>query len=160
MRPFEDVLNEFYWGEVAGEAIYSELIANHPQPDRRVKLAALLQLETETKAWLRPHLIARGMDVTERPEDRARGAALAARVKPLNWIQFLQALERAIDHDLVPRFETFLKESEARGEAGEAAICHYMVEHERMQSQFARSELAGEAHAIDAVMRQLRFPIA
>ncbi len=54
---FHDGLVEFYRGEVIGEAIYSALIEATNDSVERLKLAHLLQLETETKAWLRPHLI-------------------------------------------------------------------------------------------------------
>jgi len=85
MRSYAEALTEFYGGEVTGEAIYSNLLGWAENEDQRLKLATILQLETETKAWLRPHLLAQNLSVEERAADREKGAGIAAQVKPLSW---------------------------------------------------------------------------
>ena len=68
-------LEMFYNGEVLGEAVYSALIAATPDLAIQLKLSYLLQLETETKAWLRQHLLAVGMNVVEPDEIRTMARA-------------------------------------------------------------------------------------
>lgn len=162
MTPYDDVLKEFYAGEVTGESIYSTLVPRFTEPEQRVKLAALLQLETEAKAWLRPHLVARGMDIAETVADRQRGADLAAPLLAADWTGFMKALKGAIDKALVPRFQVFHDEAAARGDGVEISVCAYMLEHEKVQSELARRDLAGGdvAHVIAPLAPFLRYPIA
>ena len=54
MSSFEAALIEFYNGELLGETVYSALYAAAKEKDEKRKWATLMQLETETKAWLRP----------------------------------------------------------------------------------------------------------
>ena len=63
-------LRMFYDGEVLGETIYSAMLAGADDSVERLKLSHLLQLETETKAWLRPHLMSAGVCVVEPPAVR------------------------------------------------------------------------------------------
>ena len=60
MESFEDVIREFYDGEVGGEVVYSELLSSVQTDEERLKFGTLLQIETETKAWLRAPMVARG----------------------------------------------------------------------------------------------------
>jgi len=73
MASFADALRAFYNGEVLGEAAYSALVASAQDAEERLKWSTLLQLETETKAWLRAPMVARGMGVEERMDDRHEG---------------------------------------------------------------------------------------
>lgn len=161
MRSYSEALTEFYNGEVTGEAIYSTLLGWADDNDRRLKLATILQLETETKAWLRPHLIAQELSVEERPRDREKGAEIAAQVKPLTWRQLMAGTIRALETQLIPFYQSFADAAKARGRSDEEAVCLHMVEHERVQLEFARRELAGDSRerALEPLMRQLRYPI-
>jgi hypothetical protein len=161
MTPFEDVLNEFYSGEVAGEAIYSTLVSHFTGPQQRLKLASLLQLETEAKAWLRPHLVRRGMDITETAADRERGASLAAPILGMNWADFMKALAGVVGSALAPRFQAFLDEAQSRGDETEISVCAYMLEHEKVQGELARRDLAGEpvVRVVAPLAPLLRYPL-
>jgi len=70
MGSFEETLRAFYNGEVLGEAAYSGLLASARDADERFKWSMLLLLETETKAWLRAPMVAHGVGIEERMEDR------------------------------------------------------------------------------------------
>jgi hypothetical protein len=161
MRTYAEALTEFYSGEVTGEAIYSNLLGWAASEDQRLKLATILQLETETKAWLRPYLLAQGISVEERAADREKGAGIAAQVKPLSWPQLMKGTINALETQLIPFYQSFADAAKARGSLDEEQVCLHMVEHERAQLEFARRELAGDSRkrALAPIMQQLRYPI-
>src|SRR5438270_13235926 len=55
----------WYQGEVMGEAHLACHLALETDPERRYKWATLLQLETETKARLRPFLMHAGVSIAQ-----------------------------------------------------------------------------------------------
>src|SRR5262249_39365165 len=87
MGTYAEALAEYYNGEVLGEAAYSSMLSAAKTDDQRLKLATLLQLETETKAWLRPHVLAHGVSCVERTEDRERGTRLVAAFASMSWTE-------------------------------------------------------------------------
>jgi hypothetical protein len=137
MSSYTEALQDFYSGEVLGEAAYSALVGSARNDDERLKWGTLLQLETETKAWLRAPMVAHGVSIEERTADRGKGIALAEQVKPLSWSEQMQGL--------IPRYQSHAAAAKARDRADEEAVCIYMVEHEKAQVEFARQELAGQA---------------
>ncbi|TAL03020.1 MAG: hypothetical protein EPO08_05355 [Rhodospirillaceae bacterium] len=148
-RPYtyEEGLGEFYRGEIVGEAIYSGLVECAKDPLERLKLAHLLQLETETKAWLRPHMIAAGVSVAEPAASRDPAIGFVNRLGALSWSEKVQFIA-----DIVPgqvtQYRAYADAARARGNAAQAAVCDFMVEHELAQAEFARHELAGAEPAV------------
>ncbi|MFI4933798.1 MAG: hypothetical protein ACHP7N_04215 [Caulobacterales bacterium] len=59
------IREHFYQGEVLGEAFSSRAIGADVDPVHRYKWGCLLQLETETKAKLRPFLVRLGLSIEE-----------------------------------------------------------------------------------------------
>jgi hypothetical protein len=161
MSSFEEALREFYGGEVLGETFYSALLASARNAEDRLKLGALLQLETETKAWLRAPMVSRGVSIEEQMADRHKGLALADQTKPLSWSALIQGLHDGITSHFVPRYQGFADAARARGRADEEAICLYMVEHEGAQVEFARRELAGASlsQSLEPIVKFLRYPL-
>ena len=102
MSSYAEALLEFYSGEVLGEAVYSALLGFARNDDERLKWATLLQLETETKAWLRAPMVAHGVSIEEQPSDRVKGLETAQQVKPLSWPDLMQALYDVITNDFIP----------------------------------------------------------
>lgn len=154
-------LEMFYNGEVLGEAVYSALIAATPDLEIQLKLSYLLQLETETKAWLRQHLLAAGMNVVEPDEIRTMGSSLAATMAGLSWLEGMQAIYNIATDDLLPHYRRYAEEARARGRFDQAAVCDHMVEHEEAQAEFARRELDGApfAHAIEPLTSRSKYPL-
>jgi hypothetical protein len=146
-------LRLFYEGEILGEAIYSALLAEAEAPLERLKFAHLLQLETETKAWLRPHLMAAGESVAEPGAVREQGLAIAGQ-QPAEWRDKMQALAEVVEGQFAALYRRYADAARARGRADEAAVCDFMVEHEMAQVEFARRELAGEP--LERVLEPLR----
>ena len=54
---FKACIVTYYQTEVLGEALFESLITKFQEPDYRYKIGSLLQLETETKARLRPAML-------------------------------------------------------------------------------------------------------
>ena len=65
-REYLAAVNELmYQGEVLGEAVLGRWLQLESDPVRRYKWATLQQLETETKARLRPFMMRLGLSVVE-----------------------------------------------------------------------------------------------
>jgi len=160
MATFQEALKEFYTGEVLGETIYSALFEAATELHEKRKWATLLQLETETKAWLRPALLAHGVGVEEHAADRQMAISIAGQFLPLTWSEKMQKLKDIIEAQVLSTFQGFADAAAARGETEAEALCRYMVEHERAQAEFARSELAGdEASSLEPIRNLLKYRI-
>jgi hypothetical protein len=129
--------------------------------DERLKLGTLLQLETETKAWLRAPMVARGVSLEEQSAVREEGVVVTEQLKPMSWSELMQALHHVIVTEYVPRYQGHADAAKARGRADEEAVCLYMVEHEKSQVEFARRELAGASlgQSLEPLVRFLKYPI-
>jgi hypothetical protein len=161
MSSYTEALQDFYRGEVLGEGVYSALLGSARNEDERLKLGTLLQLETETKAWLRAPMVAHGVSIEEQTAAREEGIAVAEQVKLLSWCELMQALHHAIVTEYVPRYQSHADAAKERGKADEEAVCLYMVEHEKSQVEFARRELAGArlGQSLEPLVRFLKYPI-
>ena len=80
--------------ECNGETLFSALAGLARNADERLKWSVLLQLETETKAWLRAPMVAHGVSIEERTEDRDKGLARARERASLPWSQAMQSMYR------------------------------------------------------------------
>lgn len=158
---YAEGLEMFYNGEVLGEAVYSALINATTDLPTQLKLSYLLQLETETKAWLRQHLLAVGMNIVEPDYIRTMGASLAATMNHLTWLEGMQAIYNIATVDLLPHYRRYAEEARLRGRLDEAAVCDYMAEHEEAQAEFARRELQGERfeYAVEPLTRLSKYPL-
>lgn len=149
-------VNEFlYQGEVLGEAVFGRWLQLEKDPVRRYKWANLQQLETETKARLRPFLMRLGLsvaqnDVSNQVEEYSKGYA------DKSWSEHMKLMVEVTDFYL----EKF-REIEAAAPDGEREIARSMVIHETALNEFAKRELAGDADdSLAGVIKQLQWPIA
>ena len=122
MSSYAEALQDFYRGEAPGEAVYSALLGSARNDDERLKLGTLLQLETETKAWLRAPMVARGVSLEEQSAVREDGAAVTEQLKPMSWSELMQALHHVIVTEYVPRYQGHADAAKARGRADEEAV--------------------------------------
>lgn len=157
---YENGLAEFYRGEIIGEIVYLALIEATSDPAERLKLAHLLQLETETKAWLRPHMIRAGLSIAEPAELGEIAQGLISLLVSLDWSGKMRSLMDIIP-DLVRQYGAYAEAARSRGEAEQAAVCDFMVDHELAQEEFARLELEGAepAASLAPLLRQSRYPL-
>ncbi|HTX51058.1 MAG TPA: hypothetical protein VME40_16920 [Caulobacteraceae bacterium] len=161
MGSYAEALKQFYDGEVFGETIYSALCEAASDPVERRKWATLLQLETETKAWMRPHLVAHGVGVEEHG-DAVRRRALET-VRPFlgrPWGEQVRWIADVFEQRVVPAVQALVDEAEARSDEKATAVCRYYLEHERIQGVFAQRELAGDGEtSLELVTPFLKYPI-
>jgi hypothetical protein len=157
---FEQALVAFYGGELLGETAYSVLYAAATDRIEKRKWATLLQLETETKAWLRAFMLARDLSVAEDLADRTAAATMAQAMVGVAWRQQMQMLSHGITAEYLPKYRAYATAVEARGEAQAAAVCWHMVAHEAAQAEFARRELAGDSEkSLAPIEGLLRYPL-
>jgi hypothetical protein len=161
MSSYSEALKEFYNGEVGGEALYSAALGFARNQDERLKWSTLLQLETETKAWLRAPMIAHGVSIEEQAAEREKAVALAQMFKQLPWSDKMQKMREVLNTEIVPLYQSHVDAARERGKDDEVAVCSYMVEHEKAQVEFARRELAGASleESLEPVVKFLKYPI-
>lgn len=148
-------VSEFmYQGEVLGEAVLGRWLQLESDPVRRYKWATLQQLETETKARLRPFLMRLGLsvvqnDVSAQVEEYSKGFA------DKSWSELMQLTLEVTDTYL----EKF-REIEAAAPDGEREVARSMVVHEAALNDFAKRELTGDTeNSLADVISQLQWPI-
>src|SRR5262249_9354373 len=139
----------FYQGEVLGEAFFAACVALESDAERRRKWATLLQLESETKARLRPFLVRLGLSGA--PDDvSARIAELTQGFASKPWRQHMEDIVQITDFYL-QKFRVI----EAAAAADERDMARAMVAHETALHRFAEMELAGQsADSLRAVEAQ------
>ena len=155
LAEFKIGLSEEYQGEVIGEVLFSGLLEHFDSPQQRYKLTTLLQLETETKARLRPTALELGVELAELDESRKQGHDFLKSCEGRDWKDLMTHLETVV--------EPFVKRY---SEIAEIAPPEYkdvadsMVVHEVSIRTFARLEASGDTeHSLDDVIKQLRFPL-
>ena len=152
---FKKGLSEEYQGEVIGEVFFGGLLERFDSPEHQYKLATLLQLETETKARLRPAALELGVELAELDESRKLGHDFIKSCDGMDWKAMMTHLETVVE----PYVERYSDIAEiAPPEYKEVADS--MVVHERSIQAFARLEASGETeHSLDDVIKQLKFPL-
>lgn len=152
---FKQGLSDMYQGEVIGEVALNEMLSWFDEPVKRYKIAVILQLESETKARLRPALMALGIDITEQEESRETGRQFAAALSGLEWKEAMAALRDGVR----PYLDSY-REIAAAAPAAWHEIAQSMVVHEQSLHDFAEMEAAGDTqHSLDAVNAQLAYPL-
>jgi hypothetical protein len=144
-------LQEFYQGEILGEAMFDAMLQSARSQSERYRIALMLQLETETKARLRPHLAAQGLPLQEDPQMRPSGARFAKDLENANWNEKMRALAQALSDTYLPRY----RELTATLPPPLRAIGESMVAHEQALLEMVRRELEGESHRSDQPVRDL-----
>jgi hypothetical protein len=144
-------LQEFYQGEILGEAMFDSMLRSAHNESERYKIALMLQLETETKARLRPFLVAEGVPVQEDPRMRPEGEQFARELEGATWNEKMRVLAESIGSTWLPRYRelTMLLPPPLR------AVGESMVAHEQALCEMARREVAGESDRSDEPVRAL-----
>ena len=143
-----------YQGEVGGEALFMAYMAAETDSTRKLKWATCMQLETETKARLRPFLIRVGLDLEEE-RDAEELAQRRASYPARTWVEHMQWLVRVTDYYL----EQF-RALESAAPPEDLEIMQSMIVHESALQNFARCELAGDTDtSLEAVNALLIHPL-
>ena len=150
----EAVNKVMYQGEVLGEAIFSCYVALEQDAERRYKWGTLLQLETETKARLRPFLTQLGLSVAEN-DARDRIVDFVKSFASKSWQAHMEEIVKITD-----LFIGKFREIEKAAPEKEREVAHSMVVHESAIQKFAQLELASDAaKSLNEVIVQLRYPL-
>ena len=155
LAEFKKGLSEQYQGEVIGEVFFCGLLERFDSPQHRYKLATLLQLETETKARLRPTALELDAELAELDGYRKLGHDFVESCEGMDW--------KGVMAYLGPLVETYV--NKFTGIAGIAPpeykdVADSMVVHEAAILTFANLEASGDTeHSLDDVIKQLRFPL-
>jgi hypothetical protein len=144
-------LEEFYQGEVLGEAMFDAMLESARDESERYKIGLMLQLETETKARLRPILAGQGLSLQEDPQMRPRGAQFARALAQADWNEKMHALAQSVGDTWLPRYRALT----ATLPASLRAVGESMVEHEQALLDMARRELGAESEPSDQPVRDL-----
>ena len=147
-------INELYQSEVFGEAAFLALMRAAKNERERYHFGTLLQLETETKARLRPFLVRHGLEVDESQGGGEAVPGFLALYQQSDWLDFLAQLKPMIDQFLA----RFMEIAEA-GPDEDKDILESMVRHEKSFVHWIEKEMAGEEGALDVAISQLQYPL-
>src|SRR3974390_3287807 len=104
---YPDCTRVLYESEILGEAVFRALVLEAKNPRERYHLGTLLQLETETKARLRPLLYKHGVSLDEGMDLSLLDIAVPT-YRDLTWPEFAAANIPIIE-DFIGRFEAIVK---------------------------------------------------
>lgn len=145
---------ELYDSEILGETLFLALVAEAKTPRDRYHLGTLLQLESETKARLRPLLYKHGLSLDEATDLSLVDIAIGA-YRDMSWQEFA-ALNVPVVEDFLARFETIAK----MGGQADHEILESMVRHEASILRWATMERDGVVDgSLDEIIAQLNYPL-
>jgi dimethylamine/trimethylamine dehydrogenase len=145
-------LEEFFQGEVTGEALFHALAEVLEDPERRYQMRVLEQLERETKELLRENIGPLGGDIAESASARETGIAQAKALAPMPWAKVIHIFERE-----VRKFVAHFEDVEKAGPAHGAKLLAAVTAHERALLSFSERASAGTDNGcLDPVISLLK----
>ena len=147
-------ISELYQSEVLGEQAFLALISVARNARDRYHFGTFLQLESETKARLRPLMQKYDLEFVENEAPEAQIAGFIAAYQDNTWRDFVAGLAPLIDQFLA-RFEEIAE----AGPAEDQEILRSMITHEQSFAQWIEKELAGEEGSLDLAISQLQYPM-
>lgn len=151
---YPDCLRELLDSEIFGEAVSLALLEVAKNEREKFQFATLLQLETETKARLRPLLYRYGISLaepvpTEQIEEIVNGYLASS------WHDFAAA-----NKDVVQGFLDRFQEIARIGREEDREILESMIQHEQAILRWFDMESRGEQEgSLDAVIAELKYPL-
>jgi hypothetical protein len=145
---------ELYESEILGESLFLALVQEAKSPRDRYHLGTLLQLESETKARLRPLLFTHGVSLDEVMDLSIVELAVGA-YRDMSWQEFA-GLNVPIVEGFLARFEAIAK----LGDEADHEILESMVRHEASIVRWATMERDGIVDgSLDDIIAQLNYPL-
>jgi hypothetical protein len=152
---YPSCIRELYESEIFGEAVFTALVVAAKTERERYHFGSLLQLETETKARLRPLLFKHGVSLSEDME-MPDIAGIVAVYEAMSLTEFAAA-----NIPVVQGFLTRFEEIAAAGPEEDRAALQVMIPHESAILKWVTMESEGKtAGSLDDVVAQLEFPLA
>ena len=147
---FSNALRELYDGELLGEAFFECMLGQFHNSEQSRKLTIALQLETETKARLRPFVVAAGLELNDDGEARNTGRKLASGFARKSWREVMAGLLEILE-PAVQRYQEILDNSPYEFRE----LANSMLIHEKALLSFVEAELEGKPNSTDAMSDQL-----
>jgi hypothetical protein len=142
-------------GEVMGERLVLGLLAAARTPREAYHFATILQLETETKARLRPLMLKLGLGVAE-TADISVVPGRVADYTGRDWQDYSRLMATHLGA-VVARYEAIA----AMGPAEDQPVLQAVVRHEQALLGWATTEAAGPSEtSLDAIIEMLNFPVS
>ncbi len=155
LAEFKEAVRELYQGEVIGEVFFDGLLKRFDSPDQRYKLATLYQLETETKARMRPIALELDLDIAELDGYRKLGHDFVESCNGMDWKGVMTYLGPLVQ-TYVDKFKGYVEIAPPEYKE----VADSMVVHEAAILAFANLEASGDTeHSLDDVINQLKFPM-
>lgn len=155
MSDYPKCVRELLESEILGEALFIALFQVAKNPTDKYHFGTLLQLETETKARLRPLLYKYDIPLDEEVNSELV-EQLVALYLDTNWIKYMNAL-RPVATQFIERFKQIVEV----GPTEDKTILKSMVVHEFSILKWIDLEIAGnKEESLKAVIDQLQYPIA
>jgi len=148
-------IRELYESEIFGEASALALIDAAKNERDRYCFGTLLQLETETKARLRPFLARHGIRLTEDMDLSEVEGMVGAYKATSSLREFAGTIKPAIQHYL-SRFQEIAQ----AGPAEDRDVLESMVRHESAILKWLTMESEGNLRgSLDDMIRELQYPL-
>jgi hypothetical protein len=145
---------ELYESEILGETLFLALVEQAKSPRDKYHLGTLLQLESETKARLRPLLFKHGVSLSEETDLSILDVAIKA-YQEMTWQEFM-----SVNVPVVQEFLDRFKAIAAIGDADDMEILDSMIKHEAAILRWATMEAAGPTDdSLDDVIVQLQYSL-
>jgi hypothetical protein len=140
--------------EILGEILFLALVQEAKSPRDRYHLGTLLQLESETKARLRPLLFMHGVSLDEEVDLSLVELAIVA-YRDMSWQEFA-GLNVPVVEGFLAQFEAIVKV----GDDADREILESMVRHEAAILKWATMERDGNVDgSLDDIVAQLNYPL-
>ena len=153
-RTYPACIRELYESEIFGEAVFAALVGSARNEREAYHIGSLLQLETETKARLRPFLMKHGISLDETMELPPMSDFVTGYLS-LSWADFMKA-----NVPVIQNFLTSFDEIVRIGPKEDFDVLQSMVAHESAILKWASLESEGENdHSLDDVVAQLEWPL-
>jgi len=151
---YPECIRELYDSEIYGEAIFLALIEVSNSEREKYHFGTLLQLETETKARLRPLLSKHQISLQEH-DVSSQIKDVVGFYQSVDWQEFLAGMRSGIV-DFLARFQEIFD----AGPASDRDMLKSMIVHETSILTWLDMELSGESKgSLDEIIKQLQYPL-
>jgi len=156
---FKDSLLGVYHGEQFGEAFFATLLQHAENNEQHFILGALLQLETEGKAKVRPLLARLGLPLHDDAKSIARGVSWAQTMRDTPWAEKFAAMADGIKAHGLPQYEALADMVAADDDAEAHQVALFTGAHERVILQVCENIAAGAPDPAAPLATFLDFPL-
>ncbi len=151
---YPQCIRELYETEILGEASFLALLDVAKNDRERYHFGTLLQLETKTKARLRPFLSKYGIDLSERM-DLSDVQGFVAAYQQSAWPAFMRIIVPVVEG-----FHVRFQEIEAIALPEDQAMLKAMVTHEAVVLWWLEMEAAEKKEgSLDAIIGELNYTL-